>query len=122
MDKILIIDDEAPIRKMLKILFEKNGYDVMEARDGVQAVKVFKELGADLIITDLIMPEKEGLETIKEIRKLNPDAKIIAISGGGLVNPEMYLGLAKKLGAHCSFSKPLDNKALLLTVKNLLAQ
>lgn len=122
MEKILIIDDEAPIRKMLKKLFENNNYEIMDACNGKLGVDLFKEYEPDLIITDLIMPEKEGLETIREIRRINPDVKIIAISGGGVNKPEMYLDLAKKFGAHHSFAKPVNNKELLLTVKNLLTK
>jgi YesN/AraC family two-component response regulator len=120
MTKILIIDDETHIRKMLKNLFERNGYETIAAEDGIQGIKLFKEHRPDLIITDLIMPEKEGLETIKEIKKLNPDTKIIAMSGGGVVDPETYLNIAKKFGAQYSFSKPIDNEELLLAVQNLL--
>lgn len=121
MEKILIIDDEEFIRKMLRKLFEKNNYEVIDAINGSQGVQLFKEHHPDLIITDLIMPEKEGLETIIEIRKLNSDIKIIAMSGGGIVEPEMYLNLSKKFGAQYSFAKPIDNEELLLAVKNLLS-
>lgn len=121
MKQILIIDDEASIRKMLKKLLEKNGYAVIDAQDGSQGVKLFKEHEPDLIITDLIMPEKEGLETILEIKKINPDTKIIAMSGGGVVEPEMYLDLAKNFGAQYSFNKPIDNEALLAAVKHLMS-
>lgn len=120
MAKILIIDDEELIRKLLRKVLEKNGYDVMDACNGNQGIQLIKEHGPDLVITDLIMPEKEGLETIKEIKKINPAIKIIAISGGGAVNPGIYLKLAQKLGAHQSFVKPIDNNELILTVKHLL--
>ncbi len=120
MEKILIIDDEAPIRKMLTKLFEKNNYEVILAINGNQGIKLFKENSPDLIITDLIMPEKEGLETIREIREINPDMKIIAISGGGVVDPEIYLNLASKLGAVRTFTKPVDNDILLSAIKELL--
>ena len=120
MKKILVIDDEAFICKMLKKLLEKNHYTVMDASDGKKGIQIFQERHPDLIITDLIMPGKEGLETIREIKKLNPDIKIIAMSGGGVVDPELYLQLAEKMGANKSFSKPIDNEVLLLTVKNLL--
>ena len=113
MEKILIIDDEAPIRKMLTKLFEKNNYEVILAINGNQGIKLFKENSPDLIITDLIMPEKEGLETIREIREINPDMKIIAISGGGAVDPEIYLNLALKLGALETFTKPVYSDILL---------
>jgi YesN/AraC family two-component response regulator len=121
MKKILIIDDEASFLKMLKKLFEKNGYEVIGARDGNQGIKLFKEHSPDIIITDLIMPGKEGLETIREIKALNASIKIIAMSGGGVGNPEMYLEIAKKFGAQHSFRKPINNETLLLTVKKLLS-
>ena len=120
MTKILIIDDEEPIRKMLRMLLEKNGYDVMDAHNGIQGVKLFKEHGPDIIITDLIMPDKEGLETIREIKKINPNIKIIAMSGGGVVDPDIYLDMAKKFGAQYSFAKPVNNDELLSTIKKLL--
>ena len=121
MAKILIVDDETPIRKMLRKLFEKNGYEVVDACNGHEGIKLFKEHEPDLIITDLIMPEKEGLETIREIKELNPAAKIIALSGGGMANPETYLTLAEKFGAVRAFSKPIDSKLLLSAIKEILS-
>lgn len=120
MTKILIIDDEEPIRKMLRILLEKNGYEVMDANNGNQGIELFKEHGPDIIITDLIMPEKEGLETIREIKKINPDMKIIAMSGGGVVDPDGYLNMAKTFGAQYSFVKPVNNDELLLAIKEIV--
>ena len=117
--KILIIDDEAPIRKMLTKLLERNGYDVIEAANGNQGIRLFKEHKPEFIITDIVMPEKEGLESIRELKKLNPDVKIIAISGGGLVDPKMYLALASKLGAVKTFSKPIDNEVLISAIKEI---
>jgi YesN/AraC family two-component response regulator len=118
--KILIIDDEPSIQKMLKRLLEKNEYDVIQAANGNEGIKKFKEYTPDLIITDLIMPEKEGLETIRELKKINPDVKVIAISGGGLNDPKMYLDLAAKFGAVKIFSKPVDNDRLLSAIKEVI--
>ncbi len=120
MNKILIIDDEPPVRKMLRKLLEKSNYYVWEADNGKQGIESYKKNNPDLIITDLIMPEKEGLETIKGIKKMNPDMKIIAISGGGFIDPKTYLYMAEKFGAEKTFAKPVNNEELLLTVKNLL--
>ena len=120
MAKILIIDDEAPIRRMLSRLFERKGHKIADAEDGNKGLKMAGEFHPDLIITDLLMPEKEGLETIKEIRQINPGVKIIAISGGGVVQPEMYLKLAEKVGADLSFTKPVDSSTLLMAVDQLL--
>ncbi len=93
----------------------------MEAANGIQGIKLFNEQNPDLIISDLIMPEKEGLETIRDIKKSNPHVPIIAISGGGITNPKMYLDLASKFGAVRTFSKPIDNKILLSAVKEILS-
>ena len=120
MKKILIIDDEAPVQKMLKRLLEKNDFSVIQADNGNEGIKKFKEHTPDLIITDLIMPEKEGLETIRELKKIEPNVKIIAISGGGLNDPKMYLDLAGKFGAVKTFSKPVDNDVLLSSIKQIL--
>ncbi len=122
MKQILIIDDEANIRKMLKKLFEGEGYDVLLACDGADGAVQFKEHLPDLVITDLIMPEKEGLETIREIRKITSDTKIIAISGGGIAKPDMYLDLAKSFGAQAVFKKPVDTGVLVLEVGRLLGE
>jgi DNA-binding response OmpR family regulator len=121
MKKILVIDDEKSIRKMLKIVLEKNNYKVFTAQDGNKGIQQFKDQKPDLIIIDLIMPEKEGLETIGEIKELNTSVKIIAISGGGTVDPTTYLMLAKNMGAHKTISKPIDNAALLSDVSTLLS-
>ncbi len=74
----------------------------------------------DLVITDLIMPEKEGLESIRELKKINSEVQIIAISGGGVIDPKIYLNLASRLGAVHVFAKPVDNEILLSTIKETL--
>ena len=91
MSKILVIDDDKNIRSLLRDFLERDGYEVMEAENGKVGLKLFRENGADLVITDLIMPEKEGIETIRELRRDFSDVKIIAISGGGAIGPETYL-------------------------------
>ncbi len=120
MKKILIIDDEELIRKMLTKFLEKNGYKVMVTHNGDQGIKLFKEIEPDIIITDLLMPDKEGLETIIEIKKIDPDVKIIAISGGGKGDPKMYLNLASKLGANRTFTKPVDTDVLLVAIEEII--
>ena len=121
MFKILIIDDEPSIRKMLRRLLEKNNFEVIDAENGNEGIRLFREHEPDLVITDLLMPDKEGLETIREIKEIEPDAIIIAITGGGMAAPEMYLRLAKQLGAHHAFSKPLENDELLSTIQAILS-
>lgn len=121
MATILIIDDDTQLSSMLKQLLERHGYDVLTASDGNQGIKMFHEKGADLIITDLIMPGKEGIETIAEISQDFPDVKIIAISGGGRLKPDNYLNLAETFGAMRSFTKPVDRKELLSAIEELLS-
>ncbi|MCG8636461.1 MAG: response regulator [Desulfobacterales bacterium] len=120
MKQILVIDDEAHIRKMLRKLLEGNGYKVCLACDGEDGLAQFKTHLPDLVITDLIMPEKEGLETIREIRKITSDTKIIAISGGGISQPDMYLHMAESFGAQAVFKKPVDTEVLVAEVAKLL--
>jgi DNA-binding response OmpR family regulator len=117
---ILIVDDDAQIRKLLRVILTREGYAIEEAPDGHAALETFKRQPADLIITDLIMPRKEGIETIMDLRKLNPAVKIIAISGGGQLDPQTYLIFASGLGAAVTMSKPIDTGKLVATVKTLL--
>lgn len=121
MEKILVIDDEPVIRILLKQLFEKKGYEVVEASDGKQGLDLFKKQSPDLVITDLIMPEEEGLSVIRKIKQMDGDAKIIAISGGGIGSADIYLDLAKSMGAAHIFKKPFDVQDVLLTVEQMLA-
>jgi len=102
-------------------MFEREGYEVVDAPDGKVAMRLHQEEPADLVITDLIMPEKEGIETIMELRQTSPDVKIIAISGGGRIEPETHLKVAKGLGAMRTFTKPIEPKELLSSVRELLA-
>lgn len=122
MSTVLIIDDELAICKLLRKILEKEGYDVLEANNGDKGLRLFNEHHPELIITDLIMPGKEGLETIREIKKSGSNTKIIAISGGGISDPGLYLEFAKKFGAHMTFSKPLNNNDLITCVRHLLPQ
>ena len=120
MERILIIDDEQQIRSMLRLMLERDGYEVVEAPDGIEGIKAYRQKPADLIITDLIMPNKDGIGMIIDLHKEYPDVKIIAMSGGGLNKPEGYLKGAKKLGAACTLTKPIDREKMLRAVKNIL--
>ncbi|MEE8398539.1 MAG: response regulator [Desulfobacterales bacterium] len=119
--RILVIDDEPKMRKMLRQMLEKKGHDVIEAADGNEGVRSYRENLPDIVITDLIMPDKEGVETIIELRDAFPDVKIIAISGGGKNTPESYLQSARELGAMRTFAKPINMTELTDAVDELLA-
>jgi len=116
---ILLIDDEKPFRAVLTQVLTKAGYDVVEAANGVEGINRFNEKPADMIITDIIMPEKEGIETIIELKKAHPRVKLIAMSGGGWYGTEIDFDMAKKLGAH-TLDKPFALQELLDVVSDLL--
>ena len=117
---ILIIEDEENIRGLLRKILEKEGYDVIEAPNGEVGTRLYRQHLPDLIITDLIMPEKEGIETIRELRLDYPDAKIIAMSGGGNLDPEQYLQIAEGLGVLKTFSKPFMREEIIEAVNELI--
>jgi DNA-binding NtrC family response regulator len=120
MARILIIDDESQIRSMLRLMLERVGYEVDEAPDGLEGIRQYREDPADLIITDLIMPNKDGIGMIIDLKKEFPKVKIIAMSGGGVNRPEGYLDGAKKLGATRTLTKPIDRDEMLEAVKETL--
>ena len=121
MGKILIIDDEPYILLMLKKMIEKIGYEVELASNGREGMDIFRKNGVDMVITDIIMPDKEGLEIILEMKQAQPELKIIAISGGGRISPESYLECAMHFGASRVFQKPFKQKELVSAVKILMA-
>ena len=120
MGHILVIDDDDQIRSMLRRVLEHEGYAVEEAADGLEGERTYRENPADLVITDIVMPNKEGIETIKDLVQEFPDVKIIATSGGGRMRPQPYLEIAEALGVDRVFAKPFDIKELLAAVKELL--
>jgi YesN/AraC family two-component response regulator len=122
MARILVIDDELSILLMIKKMIEKAGHEVDMASNGREGLELFENIKHDLIITDIIMPQKEGLEIILELRKNHPTLKIIAISGGGRFGPECYLPSAKLLGADMIFQKPLVQKEFMEAISTLLSE
>ena len=120
MARILIIDDESQIRSMLRLMLERAGYEIAEAPDGIEGIRQYRENPADLIITDLIMPNKDGIGMIIDLKKEFPKVKILAMSGGGVNRPEGYLDGAKKLGATRTLTKPIDREEMLKAVKETL--
>ena len=118
--RILVIDDDDQMRVLLRQVMEWAGYEVTEAEDGREGMQHQRRQPAELVITDLIMPEQEGMETIRLLKKEFPQTRIIAISGGGRIGPEAYLPAAQELGADRVFSKPFDVRELAGAVKELL--
>ncbi len=117
--QILVIDDDAEVLSFLGEMLEKAGYEVEVAPDGRMGLYIAHEQTFDVIITDIIMPEKEGIEVILGIREQNPEAKIIAISGGGRIDADVYLDMADRLGVVKTLRKPFGRRELLDVLKEL---
>ena len=120
MARILIIDDDDSLRTLLCRFLQGEGYEVMEAANGSLALDLQREKPADLIITDIFMPEKEGTEFIMDLSDEFPEVKVIAMSGGGNVRGVDFLTLAQNLGALKTFQKPLKLQEILAVVQELL--
>ncbi|MBS0011591.1 MAG: response regulator [Bacteroidales bacterium] len=108
MAAILLVEDNHDLRRMLKDSLEKRQHTVMEASNGREALNKFKASITEVVVTDLLMPEQDGIGLIMELRKIKPDIKIIAISGGGKIGPSNYLDVARALGADAVFPKPFN--------------
>ncbi len=120
MSLILVIEDDALVRFTIRETLEAIGHQINEADNGRHGVKSFAEHGADLVITDIIMPEMEGIETIAALRKLNAACKIIATTGGGRTGVTEHLRSATLAGADDVLPKPFDNDILIEKVNGLL--
>ncbi|HNX67098.1 MAG TPA: response regulator [Bacteroidales bacterium] len=120
MPGVLIVEDDQPLRDLLRDALEKRRYTVITAADGREAINKFRPSVVDLVITDLLMPEEDGLKVIMHVKEVSPDTKIIAISGGGKAGPGSYLSIAKALGAKYTYSKPFSPAELIQKVRELL--
>jgi len=119
--RILVIDDEESVRFVVQEILAFAGYEVTTAPNGKVGLQLFRKDPTDLIITDIFMPEMEGLETIRELRREFPQLKIIAMSGGGESGMLSFLTYAKRFGALRTLRKPFSRQELLTTVQELLA-
>ncbi len=120
MANILVVDDDPLVLKMLMKIIGRAGYNVWTAENGREALQRIQEESVDLMITDIVMPEKEGIETIAELKKIAPEVKVIAISGGGLSGTDNYLLAAQKLGAARVLAKPFHPEVLLQAIEQVL--
>lgn len=121
MAHILLIEDNDSIRKMLSLFLARFGHTVISARDGQEGLDLFPHSGADLVITDLMMPRKSGLEVMQALRERQARVKVIAISGGGQADEEDPLATAVSLGAFRVFRKPFSPEELMIAVNEVLA-
>ena len=122
MKNILLVDDEESIRKMVRAVLDDETYVFTEANNGSEALDIMETQSFDLIITDVIMPDCDGIELVMTVRKKLPDIKVIVMSGGGRVRADHYLNLAEKLGAARVFEKPFNTAELRETVSELLSE
>jgi CheY-like chemotaxis protein len=120
MARILIIDDNAPTRDILRQALERAGHEVVEASDGRVGIERQRTMPAEVIITDILMPEQEGFETIRELRRDFPTTGIIAMSGGGQIGCDTLLAMAERLGAQHVLQKPFGLRDMLDAVHQLL--
>ena len=116
---ILIVDDESGIRELLGMILESAGFTVVAAGDGIEAPKIMASKHIDIVITDLLMPERDGIEFITEIRQKFPDVKIVAMSGGGHIARDSYLRIAKNFGAHCLLEKPFSQAGVMEAIETV---
>ena len=115
---VLVIDDEAEIHEFLRFVLEREGASVLEACDGGQGMEIFGQKNVDVLITDLVMPEKEGIETIMRVKASRADLKIIAMSGA--LHNDMYLKIAESLGAHETLRKPFSRQQVLESIRRVM--
>ena len=120
MAHILVIDDDPWITQIFRQILESEGHSVDTASEGQEGIEIFRNNQADLVLTDMVMPVKDGLKTILELDKEFPNVKIIAISGGGVIEPDRYLTLAESIGTKKTLTKPVTKQVLINTVNEVL--
>jgi CheY-like chemotaxis protein len=120
MSHILVVEDSEDLRFIIKDILKKAGHQVSEACDGSEVAQILAEASIDLVITDILMPEQEGVQTILQIRRNQPDIRIIGMSGGGAGGAEHYLEMAREFGANATMQKPFKKAQLLELVDTVL--
>lgn len=121
MSRILIVDDDRDVRRVLRRVMEADGHTVVECPDGRDALRAMTEEQPDLVITDVYMPEMDGIEFLTRLREEDPDLPVLAVSGGSLATADFVLEDASKLGADAVLSKPFDIDEVRHTVRKMLA-
>jgi CheY-like chemotaxis protein len=120
MNTILVVDDEPKMRTVIRRILERAGFDVLEAAHGDEGLDMYQHHSPAVVLMDIVMPEKDGLSAIREIRKIDSQAKIIAVSGGLVFTPSVYLDEAVQAGAQCAIEKPIEPDSLISAIENVL--
>lgn len=120
MARVLLIEDEELVRAMLRQALETAGYEVIEASNGRNGLSKYDASAPDIVVMDILMPEKEGIETIRDLRRNDPGIKILAISGGGRTGNMEFLKAAGALGASATLAKPFGMREFIEAVRSLL--
>ena len=122
MTRVLVVDDDLHARTVARAILEHAGIEVVEAADGAAGLRAYRNLGADLVLCDLFMPDVDGLELLRELRREFPDVKVIAMSAGGFHGKVDLLAVARQLGAAEVLPKPFPVGALLEAVERVLGR
>jgi len=122
MTRVLVMDDDAVLRGALRVALEAAGYEVLDAADGDAGLRLHRTHGADLVLVDVFMPERDGLEVIRALRTAIPRPKIVAISGGGRIGDLDVLRAAAALGAARTLQKPFEPHVLLAAIRDVLGE
>jgi DNA-binding response OmpR family regulator len=117
---VLVVEDDPVVQQTVAMLLEDNGFQVVSAVNGIEGLRKFQQGNFDIVLTDIIMPEKEGIALIADLRRADPDVKIIAMSGGSRLGNLDFIAIAKALGANAGLRKPFDDLHLVDTVRALL--
>lgn len=120
MVKIFIIDDDSAVREATRLVLEGTGYDIVAAANGMRIEGKIADEKPDLVLTDMLMPDRDGVETVLAIRRRFPTLRIIAMSGGG-TRGDLDLGVARKLGVSATLSKPFEPETLVKAIEQVLA-
>jgi CheY-like chemotaxis protein len=118
---IVVIDDHEPIRRLIRRILSKEGHDIFEAADGTVVSDLLHQHALDLVITDIFMPNRDGIEVVRDIRRLSPKTKIVAMTGSNEIREELYFSAARALGADATITKPFRADVLRAMVRRLLA-
>jgi DNA-binding NtrC family response regulator len=120
MPSVLIVEDDNQLRALLKLVLVRAGYEVLDTDNAIEAARIYRERRTEVVVTDLLMPDRDGLELILDLRREDRNVRVIAFSGGGEVSPEGYLYIARLFGARRTLTKPFSAEEFLEAISQSL--